>query len=260
MPAAPDQAVPAGASDALLNEYISRAEAAERQIEALTMRFHKFLQSQETAEVKALRAENEQLRAKLAARKSTPPAATKGKQGKKQKSAKTTGGTPAPAASGGGGAGSAIIAKATAAGNKVRDLKVAKAPKDEIKAAVAELLALKKEYKAVTGQDYPKPGDPRLAAVSATPAAKAKAVPVKQWKWLVSFRTRCEKEQANDMASREKEGFPGSHWIGALLDEVHVLAGAAGAKEDPKYLAAGLKTLAKSSKPGVSRAAKYMQS
>ena len=42
-------------------------------------------------------------------------------------------------------------------GNLVRDLKTAKAPKDDITAAVAKLLKLKEEYKAATGQDYKPP-------------------------------------------------------------------------------------------------------
>jgi len=48
-------------------------------------------------------------------------------------------------------------------GNLVRDLKTAKAPKDDITAAVAKLLKLKEEYKAATGQDYkPQLITPRL--------------------------------------------------------------------------------------------------
>merc|ERR1719232_107360 len=44
--------------------------------------------------------------------------------------------------------------KTKAAGNKVRDLKKAKAAKDQVTAAVNDLLSLKKEYKSLTGQDY----------------------------------------------------------------------------------------------------------
>jgi bifunctional glutamyl/prolyl-tRNA synthetase len=43
-------------------------------------------------------------------------------------------------------------------GDKVRELKANKASKDEIKAAVDELLSLKKEYKSTTGKDWA-PGD-----------------------------------------------------------------------------------------------------
>ena len=42
-------------------------------------------------------------------------------------------------------------------GNIVRDLKTAKASKDEVTAAVQKLLKLKEEYKAATGQDYKPP-------------------------------------------------------------------------------------------------------
>jgi len=51
----------------------------------------------------------------------------------------------------------AKLAEITAQGAAVRDLKVAKAPKDETMAAVATLLALKAEYKAITGEDPPAP-------------------------------------------------------------------------------------------------------
>ncbi|KAM9465725.1 bifunctional glutamate/proline--tRNA ligase [Clarias gariepinus] len=54
-------------------------------------------------------------------------------------------------------------------GEVVRKLKAEKAPKDKIDAAVKELLALKTEFKQLTGQDY-KPG---MAAPSAAPAQPA---------------------------------------------------------------------------------------
>ncbi len=47
----------------------------------------------------------------------------------------------------------------------MRTLKEAKAPKAEIDAAVAALLAAKAEYKTVTGEDFP-------AAAAAAPAKK----------------------------------------------------------------------------------------
>uniref|UniRef100_A0A8B9JEC3 Bifunctional glutamate/proline--tRNA ligase n=1 Tax=Astyanax mexicanus TaxID=7994 RepID=A0A8B9JEC3_ASTMX len=54
-------------------------------------------------------------------------------------------------------------------GEVVRKLKAEKAPKDQIDAAVKQLLALKAEYKQVTGQEY-KPGAPPASAASAPPA------------------------------------------------------------------------------------------
>jgi len=60
-----------------------------------------------------------------------------------------------------------IEAKIVAQGDKIRELKAAKAAKDAIQPEVAALLALKAEYKAATGEDW-KP-----------PAAPAKAAPVK---------------------------------------------------------------------------------
>lgn len=50
-----------------------------------------------------------------------------------------------------------------AQGDAVRELKARKAPKEEVDAAVQQLLALKAEYKEKTGQEY-KPGNPPTAA------------------------------------------------------------------------------------------------
>ena len=67
-------------------------------------------------------------------------------------------------------AGDDLGAKIAAQGDKVRALKAAKAPADQVKAEVNTLLTLKAEYKTATGQDW-KPG----AAAAATPAAKPAA-------------------------------------------------------------------------------------
>ncbi|XP_059927480.1 bifunctional glutamate/proline--tRNA ligase isoform X7 [Gadus macrocephalus] len=58
-------------------------------------------------------------------------------------------------------------------GDALRKLKAEKAPKDQVDAAVKQLLALKAEYKKETGQDY-KPGMAPTPAAQA-PAAKAPA-------------------------------------------------------------------------------------
>ena len=71
------------------------------------------------------------------------------------RSAKLAGGDARAA---GSGPGADILARVEAAGAVVRDLKAAKASKDEVAAAVTKLLALKAEYKAATGQDVPAPG------------------------------------------------------------------------------------------------------
>ena len=63
--------------------------------------------------------------------------------------------TPAPNA--GDSKGDAINDQITEQGNKVRDLKGKKADKAEIDSAVAQLLALKNQYKEATGKDW-KPG------------------------------------------------------------------------------------------------------
>uniref|UniRef100_A0A8C1FZ84 Bifunctional glutamate/proline--tRNA ligase n=1 Tax=Cyprinus carpio TaxID=7962 RepID=A0A8C1FZ84_CYPCA len=59
-------------------------------------------------------------------------------------------------------------------GEVVRKLKAEKAPKDQIDAAVKHLLALKAEYKQVTGQEY-KPGAPPAGASPSAPAQPAAA-------------------------------------------------------------------------------------
>ena len=71
---------------------------------------------------------------------------------------------PAPASSGNG---DKILEQIAEQGNVVRDLKAAKAGKDQIKPAVDQLLALKKQYKDLTGVDAPAGGKP-----AAKPAAK----------------------------------------------------------------------------------------
>ncbi|XP_068089017.1 bifunctional glutamate/proline--tRNA ligase isoform X3 [Hyperolius riggenbachi] len=62
--------------------------------------------------------------------------------------------------------------KVTAQGDLVRDLKVKKAEKAEVDAAVKELLSLKAEYKQATGQDY-KPGNPPAPAATPAPVPAA---------------------------------------------------------------------------------------
>ena len=60
----------------------------------------------------------------------------------------------------------------TAQGDIVRKLKTDKADKAEIDVAVKKLLALKADYKAVTGQDW-KPGASPAPAKAASPAGAA---------------------------------------------------------------------------------------
>ncbi|XP_053239101.1 bifunctional glutamate/proline--tRNA ligase isoform X8 [Podarcis raffonei] len=63
----------------------------------------------------------------------------------------------------------ALYSKVSAQGDAVRELKSKKAAKEDVDAAVKQLLALKAEYKEKTGQDY-KPGNPPVAAVQAQPS------------------------------------------------------------------------------------------
>ena len=57
----------------------------------------------------------------------------------------------------------------------MRDLKVAKADKSEVDAAVAELLALKAAFKDLTGQDVPAPQKQSSKKDKKKPAAAAAA-------------------------------------------------------------------------------------
>ncbi|XP_017281365.1 bifunctional glutamate/proline--tRNA ligase isoform X2 [Kryptolebias marmoratus] len=79
----------------------------------------------------------------------------------------------APAASG-------LYERVAEQGEVVRKLKVQKAPKDQIDAAVKQLLALKAEYKQQTGQDY-KPGVQAPAQTQASaPSAQSSPPPQAQ--------------------------------------------------------------------------------
>uniref|UniRef100_A0A3Q2NNV5 Bifunctional glutamate/proline--tRNA ligase n=1 Tax=Fundulus heteroclitus TaxID=8078 RepID=A0A3Q2NNV5_FUNHE len=78
---------------------------------------------------------------------------TAGSKDKSKNQASTSAPAPAPAPASAAELFSSIVAQ----GEAVRNLKAAKAPKEEIDAAVKQLLTLKEEYKQATGQDY-KPG------------------------------------------------------------------------------------------------------
>jgi hypothetical protein len=63
--------------------------------------------------------------------------------------------TPTPvSASSGNAEVDELVIKIVDAGNSVRDLKATKASKEQVQAAVADLLALKVAYKALTGTEY----------------------------------------------------------------------------------------------------------
>uniref|UniRef100_A0A8C4ZB10 Glutamate--tRNA ligase n=1 Tax=Gadus morhua TaxID=8049 RepID=A0A8C4ZB10_GADMO len=72
-----------------------------------------------------------------------------------RKRGSTPASSPAPTQAQAGDVFSSVVAQA----ESVRQLKADKAPKEEIDAAVKQLLALKAEFKQITGQDY-KPGSP----------------------------------------------------------------------------------------------------
>ncbi|XP_041837203.1 bifunctional glutamate/proline--tRNA ligase isoform X3 [Melanotaenia boesemani] len=75
--------------------------------------------------------------------------------------------TPSPASSASG-----LYEKVAEQGEVVRKLKAEKAPKDQVDAAVKQLLALKAEYKQQTGQDY-KPGLQAPASPAETQVSSA---------------------------------------------------------------------------------------
>ncbi|XP_031435623.1 bifunctional glutamate/proline--tRNA ligase isoform X1 [Clupea harengus] len=81
----------------------------------------------------------------------------------------------APAATATGGA-NGIYEQVSQQGELVRKLKSEKAAKDQVDAAVKQLLALKAEYKQKTGQDY-KPGAAPAVAPTAAPAPTQAAAP-----------------------------------------------------------------------------------
>uniref|UniRef100_A0A8C2JW81 Glutamyl-prolyl-tRNA synthetase 1 n=1 Tax=Cyprinus carpio TaxID=7962 RepID=A0A8C2JW81_CYPCA len=76
--------------------------------------------------------------------------------------------SPAPAAPGDS---SVLYSSIVAQGDLVRQLKTDKAPKEQVDAAVKQLLALKSEFKQLTGQEY-KPG---MAPPTSAPAPKSSA-------------------------------------------------------------------------------------
>ncbi|XP_077096243.1 bifunctional glutamate/proline--tRNA ligase [Siphateles boraxobius] len=76
--------------------------------------------------------------------------------------------SPAPSATGDS---SSLFSSIVAQGDLVRQLKTDKAPKEQVDAALKQLLALKSEFKQVTGQEY-KPG---MTPPTSTPAPKSSA-------------------------------------------------------------------------------------
>lgn len=65
-----------------------------------------------------------------------------------------------------------ILAKIAEQGDKVREIKAGKAPKDQIDAAVKVLLDLKAEYKKVSGKDWKPGAQPATVPPPASPASR----------------------------------------------------------------------------------------
>ncbi len=91
----------------------------------------------------------------------------------KSKAKDTTGATAKTAATNGS---DDLNAKITKQGELVRDLKAKKASKEEVTKEVGVLLALKTEFKTLTGQEWKPSATPAPAAASA-PAPVASASP-----------------------------------------------------------------------------------
>ncbi|XP_043954745.1 bifunctional glutamate/proline--tRNA ligase isoform X2 [Gambusia affinis] len=72
-----------------------------------------------------------------------------------------------------------LFSRVVAQGEAVRDLKAAKAPKEEVDKAVQQLLSLKAQFKQQTGVDY-KPGMAPPTSAPATPAASAPTAPASE--------------------------------------------------------------------------------
>ncbi|XP_067311528.1 bifunctional glutamate/proline--tRNA ligase isoform X2 [Pseudorasbora parva] len=77
--------------------------------------------------------------------------------------------SPVPSSSSSSGDASSLFSSIVAQGDQVRQLKTDKAPKEQVDAALKQLLALKSEFKQLTGQEY-KPG---MAPPTSTPAPKS---------------------------------------------------------------------------------------
>uniref|UniRef100_A0A673KWS9 glutamate--tRNA ligase n=1 Tax=Sinocyclocheilus rhinocerous TaxID=307959 RepID=A0A673KWS9_9TELE len=96
--------------------------------------------------------------------KEMPTAGSKDKSKTKQAPVSS----PAPAAPGDS---SVLYSSLVAQGDLVRQLKTDKAPKEQVDAAVKQLLALKSEFKQLTGQEY----NPGMAPPTSAPAPKSSA-------------------------------------------------------------------------------------
>uniref|UniRef100_UPI003AAB287B bifunctional glutamate/proline--tRNA ligase isoform X1 n=1 Tax=Centroberyx gerrardi TaxID=166262 RepID=UPI003AAB287B len=85
---------------------------------------------------------------------------------------------PAPAPASPSAPAGDVFSSIVAQGEAVRQLKVAKAPKDEVDKAVQQLLALKAQFKQQTGMDY-KPGmaPPTSAPAAPTPSSDSASCP-----------------------------------------------------------------------------------
>uniref|UniRef100_A0A3B4BK04 Uncharacterized protein n=1 Tax=Periophthalmus magnuspinnatus TaxID=409849 RepID=A0A3B4BK04_9GOBI len=102
--------------------------------------------------------------------KEMPTAGSKDKNKSQTSATKTASQSPAaPAPAPASVSASGLFSSIVAQGDAVRQLKTAKAPKEDIDAAVKQLLALKAEFKKLTGQDY-KPGMAPTTPILSSPA------------------------------------------------------------------------------------------
>ncbi|MGH0142271.1 UNVERIFIED_CONTAM: hypothetical protein FKN15_075915 [Acipenser sinensis] len=103
----------------------------------------------------------------------------------------------------------ALLSRITAQGEAVRDLKAKKAPKEEIDAAVKQLLALKAEFKQKTGLDYkpdmapPNPA-PTQTALASSPASSCPFETVSQQGELVR-KLKAEKAPKDQIDAAVKQ-------------------------------------------------------
>ncbi|KAH8417636.1 hypothetical protein KR222_003170 [Zaprionus bogoriensis] len=169
-------------------------------------------QGEVVRELKAKKAAKEQIDAevkKLLALKADYKTAS-GKDWKPGQTPAATATVAAPAAAASNDA-AAINASIVKQGDLVRELKGKKAAKPEIDAAVKQLLELKAQYKALTGQDW-KPGTtvPAAAAAAPSPTATAAAAATGVAAVLSQIAAQGDKVRELKAAKAEKASIDGA--------------------------------------------------
>lgn len=121
---------------------------------------------------------------------------------------------------------SAVLSSIVAQGDAVRQLKTDKAPKEQVDAAVKQLLALKSEFKQLTGQEY-KPGItlPTSAPVQKSSAPTLAAAPGPASTGCPFTRVSEQGELVRKLKAEKapKVSFSGCYLISCQLCSLHSL-------------------------------------